>query len=59
MAFRGDVDVLAGPGSTGNEEERLLGHEVDVVLVQRVIEFDHIERVVRGGGVRDKCCWLL
>jgi hypothetical protein len=52
MALGGDVDVLAGPGSTGDKEERLLGHEVDVVLVERGIEFDHIERLVRGGGVR-------
>ena len=43
MAFWRDVDVISSPRSAGHEEERLTGDEVDVVLVERRVEFDHVE----------------
>lgn len=43
MAFWREVDVISSPRSAGHEEERLTGDEVDVVFVERRVEFDHVE----------------
>ena len=35
--------MVSGPRSTGDEEQRLAGDEIDVVLGERRVEFDHVE----------------
>jgi len=42
MTFRGDIDMFACPRGTCDEEERLCGDELDMMLVERGIVLDHV-----------------
>jgi len=35
--------MISSPWRTGHEEEWLTGDEVDVILVEGGVEFDHVE----------------
>jgi hypothetical protein len=42
MAFGGDIDVVTGPWSAGDEEEGLGGYEFDMILIEGRVVFDHL-----------------